>query len=199
MAIVSRTTARRALGLVSTRVALLLLGVGLFVSCQGHGNAPVYIVVGPDPSEHVEFRPVSSYAEFLVQPGQRRELRITLASYQTSCDSFVEPGEHDTSATVTVIAPTDAELGPGTYAWAGHDAHGGTEQQPVEPYALPTVRLGHRSLVLPAGGEIQLQAVTTTQDGRVRGLLSFEFAGDADRVAASLKGSFEAKLCRVRM
>jgi hypothetical protein len=159
----------------------------------------VYVVLGPDPSEHVEFRPVSSYAELLVQPGQRRELRITLASYQASCDSFVEPGAQDTSATVTVIAPDSAELGPGTYPWAGHEAHGGTEQQPERAYALPTVRIGHRGFVLPAGGEIQLEAVTTTQDGRVRGLLSFEFAGDAEHVATSLKGSFEAKLCRVRM
>jgi hypothetical protein len=41
--------------------------------------------------------------------------------------------------------------------------------------------------------------VTTTQDGRVRGVLGFEFSGDADHVATSLKGSFEAKLCRVRL
>ncbi|MEP7050397.1 MAG: hypothetical protein ABJB12_08600 [Pseudomonadota bacterium] len=159
----------------------------------------MYLVTGPDPSDHVEFRPVASYAEYLVQPNQRRELRITLASYRTSCDSFVEPTDRDTSATITVIAPLETELGPGTYAWAGHAAHGGTEQQPEQPYALPTVRLGHRGLVLPAGGEIQLETVTTTQEGRVRGLLSFEFPGDAEHAATSLKGSFEAKLCRVRM
>jgi hypothetical protein len=159
----------------------------------------VYVVAGPAPSDHVEFRPVASYAEYLVQPNQRRELRITLASYPASCDSFVEPSDHDTSATVTVIAPFTDELGPGTYAWAGHAAHGGTEQQPEQAYALPTVRLGHRGLVLPEGGEIQLETVSSTQEGRVRGLLSFEFPGDAAHAATSLKGSFEAKLCRVRM
>jgi len=134
-----------------------------------------------------------------VLPGARRELKLTLASYAASCDSFVEPADGDASATVTVIAPADSELGPATYAWAGHDAHGGTEQQPDRPYALPTVRLGHRGFVLPPGGEIQLESVATTQDGRVRGLLAFEFPGDAEHVATSLKGSFEAKLCRVRM
>lgn len=159
----------------------------------------MYIVVGTDAADHVEFRPVTSYAEFLVQPGQRRELRITLASYRASCDSFVAPGERDISATVTVIAPDTVDLGPGTYQWAGHAAHGGTEQQPERPYALPTVRIGHRAFVLPQGGELQLETVTTTQDGRVRGLMAFEFAGDAEHVATSLKGSFEAKLCRVRM
>jgi hypothetical protein len=199
VATVSGNTAHRALGLVAARVGVLVFVVGALGSCQGHSSSPVYVVVGSEASDRVEFRPVSSYAELLVQPGQRRELRITLASYQASCDSFVEPGEHDTSAIVTVIAPDSVELAPGTYPWAGHEAHGGTEEQPERAYALPTVRIGHRGLVLPAGGEIQLEAVTTTQDGRVRGLLAFEFAGDADHAAASLKGSFEARLCRARM
>jgi len=134
-----------------------------------------------------------------VLPGQRRELKITLASYQTSCDSFVAPAERDSSATITVVVPGETGLSPGSYAWAGTAAHGGTDQQPERPYALPTIRLGHRGLTLPAGGEIQLESVATTQDGRVRGLLNFEFPGDAEHVATSLKGSFEAKLCRVRL
>jgi hypothetical protein len=199
VATVPGTPSRRALGLAAARAAALSLTLALLGSCGARGNAAVYIVVGPDTADHVEFRPIASYAEFLVQPGQRRELRITLASYRASCDSFVAPGDADISATVTVIAPDAVDLGPGTYAWAGHAAHGGSEQQPERAYALPTVRVGHRGFVLPPGGEIQLESVTTTQDGRVRGLLAFEFAGDAEHVATSLKGSFEAKLCRVRM
>ena len=159
----------------------------------------MYVVAGPDPGQHVEFRPVSSYAEYLVFPGQGVELKITLASYLTSCDSFVAPGAQDSSATVTVIASGQSELGPGTYAWAGHAAHGGTEQQPARPYALPTIRLGHQGSVLSPGGELRLESVATTQDGRVRGMLDFEFPGSADQAATSLKGSFEAKLCRVRL
>jgi hypothetical protein len=185
--------------LIGARFGALLLGVAGLCSCSTRSGSTVYIVTGADPTDHVEFRPVSSYAEFLVQPGQRRELRITLASYRASCEAFVPPGERDISATVTVIAPSDIDLGPGTYAWSGHLAHGGTEQQPERPYALPLVRVGHRSVELPPGGELQLETMTTTQDGRVRGLLAFEFAGDAEHVATSLKGSFEAKLCRVRM
>ena len=176
----------------------LVLGLTA-LGCRKRDASPVYIVAGPEPSDHVEFRPISSYAEYLVLPGQRRELRITLASYVTSCDSFVAPADHDSSATITVIAPVESELSPGSYAWAGQAAHGGTEQQPERPYALPTLRIGHRGLTLPAGGEIQLESVATTQDGRVRGLLNFEFPGDAEHVATSLKGSFEAKLCRVRL
>jgi len=158
----------------------------------------VYIVAGPEPADHVEFRPVSSYAEYLVLPGERRELKITLASYQTSCDSFVAPREHDSSATVTIVVPGTSELTPGSYSWTGQIAPSGTEQ-PTAAYALPTIRLGHRGLTLPGGGEIKLDSVATTQDGRVRGLLDFEFPGDAEHVATSLKGSFEAKLCRVRL
>jgi len=178
-------------------VALELAPLG----CRSRGASAVYIVAGPDPSEHVEFRPVSSYAEYLVLPGERRELKITLASYQASCDSFVAPAERDSSATVTVIVPGTAELTPGSYPWRGPAAPPGATEQaaPATPYALPTIRLGHRGLTLPAGGEIKLESVATTQDGRVRGLLDFEFPGDAEHAATSLKGSFEAKLCRVRL
>ena len=168
-------------------------------ACHARAQATVYLVLGPDPSQHVEFQPVSSYAEYLVFPGQRSELKVTVASYMTSCDSFVTPSERDASATITIVTPADSVLGPGTYAWAGHSAHGGTEQHPERPYAEPTVRLGHRGFVLPAGGEIRLDGMTTTQDGRVRGALGFEFPGDGEHVATSLKGSFEAKLCRVRL
>jgi len=194
------SSSNRALGLIwrGARIGALTLGLSAF-GCRSRGASPVYIVAGPEPSEHVEFRPLSSYAEYLVLPGQRRELKITLASYQTSCDSFVTPGAHDSSATITVVAPFESELSRGSYAWTGPPAPGGTEQQPERPYALPTIRLGHRGLTLPAGGEIQLESVATTQDGRVRGMLDFEFPGDAEHVATSLKGSFEAKLCRVRL
>lgn len=178
---------------------LLLMCFGFAVACHSRPTAPVYVVLGPDSSQHVEFRPISSYAEFLVFPGQGSELKITLASYATSCDSFVPPGDHDVSVAVTVRAPAQAALGPGSYPWAGHAAHGGSDQVPERPYALPTIRLGHLSQVLPAGGDIQLESVATTSEGRVRGLLGFEFPGDAEHVATSLKGSFEAKLCRVRL
>ena len=175
-----------------------MLGLAV-LGCHARGASPVYIVAGPEPNDHVEFRPLSSYAEYLVLPGQRRELKITLASYQVSCDSFVAPAEHDSSATITVIVPIASELTAGSYAWTGQPAQGGSEPPPERPFALPTIRLGHRGLTLPAGGEMQLESVATTQDGRVRGILDFEFPGDAEREATSLKGSFEAKLCRVRL
>jgi hypothetical protein len=196
----SGSSPNRTLGLKRrwARLAVLVLGFAV-LGCRPRGASPIYIVAGPEPSEHVEYRPHSSYAEYLVLPGQRRELKITLASYKTSCDSFVLPGAHDASATITVIAPVETELSPGSYAWTGQPATGGTERQPERPYALPTIRLGHRGLTLPAGGEIKLESVATTPDGRVRGLLDFEFPGDAEHVATSLKGSFEAKLCRVRL
>lgn len=170
-----------------------------FSSCRPKTGSEIYVIGGPDPAAHREFRPLASYAEYLVLPGARRELKVTLASYAVSCDAFVEPGEDDTSVTITVLSPIDQEIAPGSYVWAGHAAHGGTEQMPERPYALPVARIGHRGLVLPPGGELQLDSVATTQDGRVRGLLNFDFAGDAERPAASMKGSFEAKLCRARL
>jgi len=174
----------------------VLLGAN---ACHPRQQDSVYLVAGPEPAAHVEFRPVSSYAEYLVLPGERRELKLTLTSYQASCESFNAPGDSDASATVTVSVPLDTELAPGSFVWAGHEAHGGTAQRPERPYALPTIRVGHRSQVLPPGGEIVLESVSSTPDGRVRGRLGFEFAGDAERAATSLKGRFEAKLCRVRL
>ncbi len=197
MAALARSAEGRAFGL--TQLALSCALAFCLGACRAKTGSEVYVIAGPDSADHREFRPVASYAEYLVLPGSHRELKITLASYVASCDSFVEPSEADTSATITIIAPINEELAAGSYVWAGHAAHGGSEQMPERPYALPTVRLGHRGVVLPAGGEIQLDSVTTTQDGRVRGLLNFDFAGDADHPAASLKGGFEAKLCRVRL
>lgn len=203
MATFSGSSSNRIVGIKSVAApasALLLVVLSLApLGCRARAVSSVYIVAGPDPAEHVEFRPLASYAEYLVLPGDRRELKITLASYQASCDSFVTPSEQDSSATITVIVPGAGELTPGSYAWRGLPAPGTPEPQPATPYALPTVRLGHRGLTLPAGGEIKLESVATTQDGRVRGLLDFEFPGDAEHVATSLKGSFEAKLCRVRL
>ena len=202
MATFSGTSPNRAVGLKQVWARFGVPGLALSLAafgCRARGVPSVYIVAGPEPSDHVEFRPLSSYAEYLVLPGERRELKITLASYQASCDSFVVPSEHDSSATITVTVPGASELTPGSYAWAGQVADAGSEPQPERPSALPTIRLGHRGLTLPPGGEIQLESVATTQDGRVRGLLDFEFPGDAEHIATSLKGSFEAKLCRVRL
>ncbi len=115
-----------------------MLGFGLFApGCSPHGAAPVYIVAGPEPNQHVEFRPLSSYAEYLVLPGQRRELKITLASYQASCDSFVAPGEHDSSATVTVIVPAETELSSGSYAWQDRSLMLGPNSNPKDPTLCP--------------------------------------------------------------
>lgn len=192
------TTPRRTIGLILRGAVACAVSSGV-AACHPRQPDSVYIVAGPEPSAHVEFRPLSSYAEYLVLPGERRELKITLTSYHASCESFQAPGDHDSSATVTVVSPIDSELGPGSYVWAGPDAHGGTEPRPDRAYALPTVRLGHHSQVLPPGGEITLESVASTPDGRVRGTLGFEFTGDAEQAATSLKGRFEAKLCRVRL
>jgi hypothetical protein len=127
----TRSSPRRALSLkrIWARLGALGLAVSLAaLGCRARSASSVYIVVGPEPSDHVEFRPLSSYAEYLVLPGERRELKITLASYQASCDSFVVPATHDSSATITVSVPVASELTPGSYAWAGELSHGGTEQ-----------------------------------------------------------------------
>ncbi|HEY2409447.1 MAG TPA: hypothetical protein VGI10_25750 [Polyangiaceae bacterium] len=176
-----------------------LVASALSLACHG-GDAPtVYVIVGASPDDHLEFKPQASYAQYVDLPNLHRELRITLSSFDASCEDFSALGANGSSTTVSVLAPSGTPIEPGEYPWAGHAAHGGTEAQPEHPYALPSARVGPRSVFFEPGGEIELDNVPSELGGKVRGQLSFEFPGDADHPATSLKGQFSASLCRVRL
>jgi hypothetical protein len=180
------------------RVAALLGSSALLAlaGCRAKTSPPVQLVAGPTSAERVEFVPRSAFAEYYELDGLRSELRIVLTSYPSSCDNFAVPRESEISVAVTVVSPAGIAPEPGTYVWSGHEAHGGTPARPERAFAVPTARIGPRAFPLPEGGSVELRSVARELEGRVSGYMAFEFAGDAERAATSLRGGFDAKLCR---
>lgn len=170
--------------------------IGALAGCRAKPPAPVQLVAGPTSAERVDFVPRSAFAEYYELDGLRNEVRITLSSYESSCDEFVAPRDREVSVVVNVVSPAGVALEPGTYFWAGHAAHGGTPARPEQPYSAATARIGARGFTLPPGGSVELRTVSRELEGRVSGYLALEFPGDAERAATSLRGGFEAKLCR---
>jgi hypothetical protein len=177
--------------------AFALLSALSLASCRAKKAAPIQVVTGPAAEDRIEFLPQAAFAEYFELEDLRNELRITLTSYQASCDEFAAPKAGQVSVVVSVVSPAGTALGDGTYVWGGHAAHGGTAAKPEKPFAAPTVRIGGRGLALPPGGALELKSVSKAMDAPIRGYLAFEFPGDAEQPATSLRGNFEAKLCRV--
>ncbi len=178
---------------------LLVALPGLALGCRTESAAPIQLVVGSDSHERVTFTPVSAFAEYVQVPGSGNELHLTLAGYEASCERFVPPRAGQALVSVSVVTPRSAPLAPGVYGWDGHGAHGGTQASPERAYAVPHARIGQKSFVFPPGGSLRLTEVVLERAGKLKGFLAFEFAGSAERQAASISGSFEATLCRVRL
>jgi hypothetical protein len=169
----------------------------LFLSaCRAESHGNVTLVVGARDSGPRTFEVRSGFAEYLALPGIRNELRVTLTSYESSCDRFAPPQGDQAALIVTVAGPFGTPLSPGVYDWAGHEAHGGTPESPERPYAVPVARVGDRGFEFQPGGSLELKELDTAEGARVRGLLNFEFPGDGERAAQSIKGSFVARICR---
>lgn len=177
--------------------SLLVWGIGVaLLGCRAKAASPIELTVGKAPSEHRNFSPKSASFEYVELPGERNELKITLASYAAPCDRFISPPPGQALVSVTVVTPPNVRPAPGTYVWAGHEAHGGSVTRPARPYALPTARIGHHGYLFPPGGSIRLTRVSLSAPGRVDGLLSFEFSGDGQHPAMAIKGRFSAVICR---
>ncbi|HMJ14563.1 MAG TPA: hypothetical protein VK524_24290 [Polyangiaceae bacterium] len=171
----------------------------LALSCRSENAAPIQLVVGNDVHQRVTFTPVSAFAEYVQVAGSGNELHLTLAGYEASCERFVPPKSGQALVSVSVVTPRGSPLAPGVFGWDGHPAHGGTQTSPERAYAVPNARIGQKSFVFPPGGSIRLSEVALERAGKLKGFLAFEFAGSAEREAASISGSFEARLCRVRL
>ncbi len=165
-------------------------------ACRAESHGNVSLVLGEPDAAARTFELRSAFAEYLVLPELRNELRITLASYEASCEKYAAPGSEDAAVIVTVATPPAAPPAPGVYDWAGHPAHGGTPERPERPYAVPVARLGERGFEFQPGGSLELKELGTAEGDRVRGLLNFEFPGDGTQRAQGIKGSFSARVCR---
>jgi hypothetical protein len=166
--------------------SLLLLCLMLFVSCQKKPKHSMHVVFGTGADDQMTASIESAYAEYVEVPGVGNTLTITLASYDLPCGAFVSPGENRVLASVVIGSPPGAPPGTGDYVWTGR-----TEGR----YAMPSLRIGTKRHGFPPGGTLNLTQVDLAKEGRVAGLLSFTFPGDAKEPPKSLTGSFEARLC----
>jgi hypothetical protein len=176
-----------------------VLGALLISACRSQNAAPIQLVVGESADKQLSFAPAAAFAEYVEVPGSSSELRLTLAGYAASCERFISPGRGQPLVMVVIVTPAGKRLEPGTYGWNGHAAHGGTPQTPERTYAMPSARIGPRNFLFDPGGSIRVSEVNLERAGKIKGVLSFEFAGTAERQAGSIRGSFEAGLCRVRL
>jgi hypothetical protein len=160
-------------------------------SCEQRRSHEITITDG---ASTTRFSTLSEFAEYVELPGDHDELRLTLASYVASCEKWVPPHEGETAVTVTIVSPSEAPPGPGTYNWTGVPK----ADEPLRVgYALPKAHFGARSRLFEPGGSIRLTAAQLDAHGAVTGMLAFEFPGETDRPATRIDGRFEAKICRV--
>jgi hypothetical protein len=175
----------------------MLVALATGAGCHPDSGATVQLVVGRGDAGQRSFVPRTALARYVELPREHNELILTLSSYEASCERFVPPGAGQASVTVTIVTPPGRKPGAGSYDWSGPDPRGGTKSRPEHAYAEPTARIGSRSYIFPPGGSVQLKRVALDPHGRVDGLLAFEFPGDAERPAMSIKGRFHAKICRL--
>jgi hypothetical protein len=167
------------------------------VGCRAERHGSLQLTLGKSSGEKpIEFELRSAFAEYVVLPELRHELRITLASYETSCRDQALPREAELAVVVTIATPPDQPPASGSFEWAGHEAHGGSPERPERAYALPLARHGSRAYEFRPGGGVELRQLGLNEGRAFSGLLSFEFAGDAQHPAQAIKGSFAGRLCR---
>lgn len=169
--------------------ALLLLG------CRDqNAGASVDLLIPDGVGRRVEFVPKTAFAEYVELPELRRELRITLANYELSCDHYVPPGPKDVLFVLTLTSPPAEPFHAGTYLLEGADAPDAGAAVRAKGFAV--VRTGERGFDFPRGGSVELRSVDFAPAGLVSGVLGLEFPGDGTRPPAGAHGKFDAHLCR---
>lgn len=177
------------------RGAACIAGVVILAGCRQAPARKLQLSLGTKPDQTLDFTPTVSLAEYVEAPGAGSELTLTFANYAASCDHFVPPGPGQALVSVVVVAPK-GPLTAATYPWAGHAIHGGTVERPLHAYALPTVRLGPHAYRIEPGGGIAIEALQLRPGGEVRGLIGFDFPGNASNEATRISGAFSARICR---
>ncbi|MEZ4226331.1 MAG: hypothetical protein R3B13_35630 [Polyangiaceae bacterium] len=140
--------------------------------------------------EPVRLVPRTALAEYVEVPSHKNELIISLASDDVPCGRFVAADADSTRVIVSIVTPP----GP-TPAVGRYEATSLGESAPRG--IVTTLRHGPKSRVLPPGGYVELRRVDLSRGGRVEGILELEFAGTAEVPPASVRGRFEARLCRL--
>jgi len=184
-------------GSIIRPAALGLVAAFLVAACRGQQTtSSVDLVLPEGVGRRVELAPKAAFAEYVELPELRHELRVTLASYETSCRSYVPPGPTDALFVVTVVWPPAEPPHPGIYAL--EVARKPDAGAPIRSGAYAVARQGDHGFDFPPGGSIDLRAVDLSPAGRVSGVLALEFPGDGNRPAAGAHGKFEARMCQSR-
>ena len=174
-------------------VALAVLAAA---GCRGEPGSALEVQTGDRAQDRRSFVPATAFVEYVELPGVRTEVVITLSSHRARCGEWTPLAPTETAVSIVVVTPPDSKPAPGVYPWAGAEA--ALDGTRVEvPQAVPTVRLGSVRHVLPPGGALRFERVELEQDGTVSGTLDFQFSGDSNRRATSLRGRFTATLCRL--
>lgn len=175
--------------------ASVVLGTAALGGCRGDGGGPSLDLVLPEGvGRRVELAPRSAFAEYVELPELRRELRITLASYELGCDHYVPPGPNDLLFVVTITTPEKEPIAAGTVPSGGAPAADAGVLTRKTAFAV--ARQGEHGFDFPSGGTVELSSVDLSASGRVSGVLALEFPGDGTRPAAGAHGKFEARMCR---
>jgi len=179
--------------------ALVAALAGALTGCRSEPPLGTLSVLLPEPSAKArEIVLRAAFAEYVELPELRRELRLTLASYELSCERYVEPGPDDLVVIVTVVSPPSEPLPTGTIAAVSPEIVDGGEEIPVRRSVVTVARRAEGSFVLPAGGTLELGAYDPSPGGRLQGLLALEFPGDGKSPAAAVRGKFHARTCQPR-
>lgn len=185
-------------GMAPFAVLVAALAVAL-TGCRSEPPLGTLSILLPEPSAKArEIVLRAAFAEYVELPELRRELRLTLASYELSCDRYVEPGPDDLVVMVTVVSPAAEPLPTGTVAAVSPEIVDGGEDVAVRRSVVTVARRADRSFVLPAGGTLEIGAFDPSPGGRLHGILALEFPGDGRSPAASVRGKFHARTCQPR-
>lgn len=165
----------------------------LVASCEDEGAPTLDVVLDATRGETHGFQPKSAFAEYVEVDDLRHEVRVTLASYETSCDEYRAPEEDDVVVTLVLMSPPDKPPAAMDYLFGGLP----DLQAPIEePVVLPKARVGSKSHLFQPGGSVKLTAVTLEPRGSLEGRVDLSYPGDADHPATRLQGRFSAWICR---
>ncbi|HSC89588.1 MAG TPA: hypothetical protein VLC09_20035 [Polyangiaceae bacterium] len=153
-------------------LALLLAALGSS-GCGRKEQSKVELQIG---REDFEFVPRTAFAEYWELPGLGDQLRITLASYETSCENLRSPEQGEALVVLTLRSPVGKPLALGDYPMATLAATPATIEQPD---VLAFVRLAREGRLLDPGGGLQLQRLERQVHGLVEASFAFSHAPDA--------------------
>jgi hypothetical protein len=177
----------------SLRVAL---AAGLALACRSETTPAIKLRL-TGPQLDLQFQPKTALAEYIELPDDHNELRITLASYPTSCEEFISPPDDGALLTIVISVPPDTEPDARSYPYLSRTrSAANAPEPPLEPSSVPRLRTHKQSHEIPAGGSIQLTRISLERGAVITGSLGYEFAGDQDQGASSISGQFSAEVCR---